>query len=361
MSTDKDFYYKYIKYKSKYVGLKGGLDKEQSRKLSRSTSYKNVCDVLSRSKYTDKERAEKKKKVYDTLLKDVFKEKNFTKLKDKHVKETFKVLDKVYFDNYLSTSLRERGHTLSFKASYKLTSSAGICKYRYSYRNNIITDASFQLILSAKIIEDIFNNKEKSLKIGGLLCTDRLDCYLNIFEHELTHLVVNMFCPDEGKEMGGHTTTFKSITNNMYGHTEYKHSLLMGDAETVDKHIAYFKNNVEIDDIVEAENCKGTFFRGIVYGISSKSVSVVNERDNKRYTLPYFMLKKLIKHTGSKMKVGEKKKKPVELDKLKKGMTIQINFKGKIVDAEVVNTGSKRVRVKLENGKEWYIPPNWIV
>lgn len=317
----------------------------------------NICECLSKHKLPDKEVNIKKLAVYNKLLKETFEENNFKKLKDKHVKETFKVIDDVYFNNYLTKYLKQKNIKLSFKASYKLTSSAGLCKWVHSYTSGT-TD--YQLVLSAKIIEGIFSNKEKSLKINGLSCNNRLECYLNIFEHEVTHLLINLFCPERGKEMGGHTSTFRNITYNLFRHTEYKHSLLSGDAETVEKKISYFKNNVEIDDILVAENCKGNIWKGVVTKISSKSVTIIEDVSQKMYNIPWFIMKELIKHTGSKMK-KVKEQSSIDISTLKKDLKVQIKFKGKVIDAVIISVGQKRVKVVLEDGKMWYVPLSFLI
>ena len=54
----------------------------------------NYCIELLKNKNSEKFKKEKTKEVYDYLLKNVFKTTDF-KITNKHVKETFVILDKI--------------------------------------------------------------------------------------------------------------------------------------------------------------------------------------------------------------------------------------------------------------------------
>ena len=118
---------------------------------------------------------------------------------------------------------------MNFKVSAKLTSSAGICKHKYITKKN---KDIYKISISSPILYSLFNKNEKSSKINGLQCYNRLECYISIFEHELTHLIIMIFCPKLGSTKGGHTETFIKIVHNLCGHTECKHMLLCGDRKT---------------------------------------------------------------------------------------------------------------------------------
>lgn len=96
---------------------------------------------------------------------------------------------------------------------------------------------------------------EMSLSINGLQCYNRLECYISIFEHELTYLIIMIFCPKLG-----HTETFIHIVNNLYGHTEYKHMLSYGDYETLKLNIDKIKTNIEIGDYVISKEIKNIIY-----------------------------------------------------------------------------------------------------
>ena len=85
--------------------------------------------------------------------------------------------------------------------------------------------------ISKPIIENLFKDLTvKSLKINGLHCYDKIECYLDLFQHEIIH-VITIFCPNEGKPMGGgHIQMFKKLVYSLFVHTDYKHMLLNGDS-----------------------------------------------------------------------------------------------------------------------------------
>ena len=84
----------------------------------------------------------------------------------------------------------------------------------------------------------------------------RLECYINLFQHEIIHLLINLFCYKEGNNQGGHTNVFKSIVYNLFGHTDYKHLLLYGDSKELEELELFNKTNIEIGDYVISKPIK---------------------------------------------------------------------------------------------------------
>ena len=75
-----------------------------------------------------------------------------------------------------------------------------------------LENSNFEIEISKPIINNIFLEKKiKSLKINGLHCFDRLECYINLFQHEIVHLLIAIFCTKDGYGMGGHTVMFRNI------------------------------------------------------------------------------------------------------------------------------------------------------
>lgn len=315
-------------------------------------SCSNICDCYSKHKLPQKELDSKKAKVY-SKLKKVFTSPNFHKLTDKHVKETFNIIDEVYFDNFISKYMKQNNINLGLKSSHKLTCTAGQCKWITEHHTG---KTNYSLVISAAIIEKVFSKNEKSLKINGLHCLDRLECYISIFEHEITHLLIQLFCPEEGVGTGGHTKTFRHIVNNMYGHTEYKHDLLSGDAVTVENNIKYFKDNIEIGDTIVAQY-KDKTFTGEVLKLGGKSVTIHDNVSNKRYNISYGIISKLIKNPESKMKQDKTKEPTSNLDhNLKIGSKVQVKIRGRVEDGTIIKINPTKVKIQLDNGEKWNVP-----
>jgi hypothetical protein len=275
-----NYYDEYIKYKKIYDKLK------KSQFID--------CKKLYIKKIDSNVRINKKKKVYDYLLKNVIKNANFKSLKPTQLKETYLILDKVYFEGEINKYLQKNCDIeLDFKTSGRLKTTAGKCNWRYDFRDDDIK-FRYKIEISSPIIYSLFDKGEKSLKINGLNCTNKLECYINLFEHELTHLVIFLFCPELGKGMGGHTQVFRAIVKNLFGHTEYKHYLLYGNIEQVEKDAEEAKINVEIDDHIITKPIGGKILSGIVKKVNPKSVRILLD-SGKLFNIYYFAIAKIDK------------------------------------------------------------------
>lgn len=318
------------------------------------------------SKLSDKEFKNKQRQVYEYLLKKVVKNKNFELITSSIVKQTFKVFDKVYFNNEIGNRINRTGSSLSFNVSGRLTTTAGLCNYKIYFDDYDEFDyGEFNITISKPIINSLFSDKKtKSLKINGIHCFNKLECYINLFEHELIHMFIALFCYHEGKCSGGHTPMFKKITYNLFRHTEYKHMLLSGDSLQNEKDEKHNKLNVEVGDYVTTKQNKNKTSEGTVYKTTSKYVYIDVVKGNysgKKMGFPFNRIDKIKK--GSNKKII--KNKNMSTDKIKKklkiGSKIKVKVKGTIHNGEILSLNEKRASVKLDNNQKWYIPYNMII
>nr|QBK88727.1 MAG: SprT-like family protein [Mimivirus LCMiAC01] len=333
---------KYTKYKNKYIGLR------------RQIGIKYL-DCNNIKKLTKKEMNDKQQQAYDYLLENVFDEENFTVFKSKHVKKTFKILDKIYFKRKISKYIKDFNIDLKFVVSGKLTKTAGVCKYKYLTSG----EKKYTIGISSVILNSLFTKGEKSLKINGLPCKNRLECFLSIFEHELTHLIIFLFCPELGEKKGGHTSTFMKIVNNLYGHTEYKHMLLCGDYETMKGDIEKIKTNIEIGDYVISKKINNKVYEGLATRINPKSITILLE-NGKKFNIYYPAIDKIQKKKGVEKKLLKKAKVDVQ-SMLKIGDKIKVKIKGSIVTGTVIKLNPTRAKIKLDTGEVWNVPYHLIL
>ena len=299
----------------------------------------NICKYYYKKKLTDKQKEDKESKALKRLEKKI----NINKLDKKAVKNTFEILDDIYFDNKISERIDEMDAKLSFAVSNRLSCTAGYCEYSWKpdYYGN--KKWKFKLTISTKIINNIFSKKESSLKINGLKCYNRLECYLNLYQHELIHLLLFVFCFKKGKDYGGHTDTFIKISHNLFGHTEYKHNLLCGDADQNDKDDTKFRKEVELGDEIKSKKIKDKIYQGSVFKLTSKYAYILLPK-NRKIGIPYYLIDKIVKKN--------KKKKDF---KIKEGMTVKFILKGKEVSGKVVKINKTTIRVEVD-GKLWNVP-----
>lgn len=324
----------------------------------------NYCYQLIKNKNSDSLKKQNLKKIYDYLKRNIFKNNlNFT-ITDKHIKETFKIIDQVYFNNKITKFLKETYSKISFNASGKLTRTAGFCKWRYyldKYGN--FDYGIYEIQISKPIINNIFKDKKiKSLKINGLHCFDKLECYINLFQHEITHLLISIFCVKEGVGMGGHTKMFKDLVYNLFGHTDYKHLLLEGDSLEMEKEIAYNQLNVEIGDTIETKEIRGKIWIGEVLKLNKKYIQILLKKDGKLWNLPYAYIKKINKANKKNKNVKKSNMTPDEIkNNLKINDIVKVKLYGKIQNGIIVNLGKSRATIKFQDCKKWYIPYNMIL
>tara|TARA_B100001248_G_scaffold120769_1_gene90317 strand:+ start:1740 stop:2708 length:969 start_codon:yes stop_codon:yes gene_type:complete len=319
----------------------------------------NYCYNLSKNKLSQDEIDKNNKIIYSYLLKEL-KIPNFKNISSNLVKKTFKIIDKVYFNNNISKRITETNSSLTFSVSNKLTTTAGRCDYRYWLdENKNFLYGNYDIKISKPIIENIFSKKEKSLKINGLSCFDRLECYINLFQHEIIHLLINLFCYEEGVNQGGHTNVFKSIVYNLFGHTDYKHLLLSGDSKELEELELFNRTNIEIGDYVISKSIKNNTFEGYVFKLTKNYVYF--ELNDKRQGIRYDMIKEIKKNKDKKLIKTSVLSDDEIKKKLKVGDIIKVKLNDKIQNGEIVSINKSRATVIMEDGKKWYIPYRLII
>jgi hypothetical protein len=322
---------------------------------------KDYCNKLIKNKNSDEWKTNNFKKIYEYLLNNIVKIVDF-KVTNNIVKKTFKLLDKVYFKNNISKFIRDTDSTITFNASSKLKKTAGFCKWNtYIDKYGDFDFGIYEIQISKPIIDNLFTDKKiNSLKINGLNCFDRLECYINLFQHEITHLLINIFCSNEGQGMGGHTIMFKNIVYNLFGHTEYKHMLLSGDSLKLEEEELYNYTNMEIGDKVVTKPINGKKYKGVVTKLTKKFF-YLKLSNGKIYSFRYSMADDIKKKNNTRKIKTEKI--PVEelKKKLKLDMFVYVKLKNKLKKGQIYNLGPKRATIIFDKCNKWYIPYEHII
>ena len=171
----------------------------------------NLCDYFAVYKLTDLQ--------IKNLFFTVYNKINLKGLKPdlsnnsiKYLEELFKIVDEVYFDNLINKWLKAKSSTVNFILKDEYSNIAGTCsKTGCAYVINIATN------LFSKYFETM-----KVQKVNGIQCRNSLACMIIVFLHELTHLIIYVFCPNYCPP--DHPKKFKDITKSLFGHTEFTHS-----------------------------------------------------------------------------------------------------------------------------------------
>jgi sRNA-binding protein len=306
------------------------------------------CLKLETIALTDQSINVKNKKIYNHLLQNTFDQPNFTELKSLGIKKMFNTIDNFYFDNKIANYSKDKHIQINFKVYNNINE----IEYVSITKN---TELLYEICASTNIINDLFNceNKvDKITNIYGQKCVDRLECMIQLMQHEIIHLVLMLFREDNHMT---HSPIFSRIVQNHFGQTECKHIMsYYNDAVSTDKVID--KPNVNIGDDVVSKMIQGNIYKGIVIKINHTSVSI--KLDSGTLIDIYFNCINKITKSGNTLvhknllKVSEKN----ILKNIKKGNQIKVLIDNQIMSGTVTHLIPKKARVKMTNGKEWYIP-----
>jgi hypothetical protein len=244
----------------------------------------DICKHYMENRLPHDDYLHKRKAIYN-ILKQMFQTDTMKHITPNDIKQTFYLFDEVYFNKELTQYLKTTGQNITFQSSDKLTASAGMCKKCKSV---------YQIVMSNAIITNLFNKGEKTLALGGLKCVSRLDCYINIFEHEMIHFIMYLYCP-ELMGRSGHSPEFKTLVYNLFGHTKTSHSLLMGDIEENKKKLLQVKEQIKIGDHVRyAKNReRSAFGEGKVLKLNPKFIIILDFEENRKWRAPYMAVEKI--------------------------------------------------------------------
>lgn len=135
------------------------------------------------------------------------------------LEEIFEAIDKYYFGGELEERLKEKESILTFKVTQG-TKVAGVCSMDGKRCNYTIS-------ISKKLFDSLFKNDEKSLRNNGLKCYSKNKCVLSTMEHEIVHLIMYLYdLHDEH-----HGRVFQCVTKELFGHTDFRHELTLGDPD----------------------------------------------------------------------------------------------------------------------------------
>lgn len=132
--------------------------------------------------------------IYEALLAQSpqVRDGNFRLIGTDDLERLFFWYDREFFRGRLGEMLLEdEASPVTFRLSRRLISAAGqtIRQVRRSLRHaRPIERVEYEITISATLLFNTFQNVERPVTVGGLVCRDRLEALQRIFEHELLHL-----------------------------------------------------------------------------------------------------------------------------------------------------------------------------
>jgi hypothetical protein len=249
-------------------------------------------------RYTSDEVVARAKAIYERILRDSPRVRvgNFTQIAAADLTLMYELYDEHFFAGGLGQLVKASGAPLRFELSGRLTRSAGLTK-RFSPRTRKgappAPPTRFEISLSTTLLFQSFRDVERTIRVNGLVCNDRLEAALRVFEHELLHLLemlafVNSDCDAE---------RYKTLAWNLFGHTQTKHDLVTQNER------ARAKFDVRVGDRVSF-TFEGRPFVGVVNRITRRATILVQDErgvayaDGKKYLKFYIPLPMLTRVEG---------------------------------------------------------------
>jgi hypothetical protein len=148
---------------------------------------------------------------------------NFTRIHENDLRSLFELYDGAYFDGKLAHVLKHHGWPLAFRLSSRMTRAGG--KTTRTARRTTVwaprRSYQFEIAVSTTLLFETFRDPRSHL-VAGVLCHNRLDALMRIFEHELLHLMEFVLWNDSN--CSAHR--FRTLARGLFSHRESNHQLI---------------------------------------------------------------------------------------------------------------------------------------
>jgi hypothetical protein len=218
---------------------------------------------------------------------------NFTLIGTDDLHRLFGWYDSAFFRGRLGEMLHEDGaRPIFFRLSRRLVSAAGqtmrqVRRVKSAGKPAIQID--YEITVSTTLLYNTFQNVERTVSVGGLVCRDRLEALQRIFEHELLHLAEFL---GWGRS-NCRAENYNALSRRIFAHEGAFHDLIT-PRETAG---AAFDIHVGDDVAFEVD---GTRYLGRVNRITRRATVLVEHArgklydDGKRY-IPFYVPLQLLR------------------------------------------------------------------
>jgi hypothetical protein len=162
---------------------------------------------------------------------------------------------------------------LHFRWSKRMTSNGGKTVRTVQLdRSTGAKRVHYEIVLSATLLFQTFNDLKRPIRVTGILCSNRLQAMQRIMEHELVHLI-ELLVWDHSCCVG---PRFQGIAERLFGHTEHKHDLIT-QRERADRQF-----NVRVGTRVRFR-FEGRYYVGTVNRITRRATILVADAHGQLY------------------------------------------------------------------------------
>ncbi len=212
---------------------------------------------------------------------------DFTVIGTDDLERLFAHYDREFFQGRLGEMLIEDGsHPAAFRLSRRLTSAAGqtlrrVRRVNQAGRSAIRVD--YEITVSTTLLYNTFAGHERTVTVGGLVCSDRLEALQRIFEHELLHLAEFLGWGSSNCK----ASNFRALSRRLFAHEAPHHDLITPREQAK---AAY---DIQLGDTVSFE-VEGVRRRGVVNRITRRATVLVEDHrgrlySNGKHCIPYYV------------------------------------------------------------------------
>jgi hypothetical protein len=215
--------------------------------------------------------------IYETMLRDSprLRQGNFTSIATADLSLLFDLYDATFFARDVRALLVAEGAPLLFHLTRRLTRSAGTTK-RFAPRRSAggaVSAVRYEIAVSTTLLFQTFRDVERTIRVSGIECHDRLEALQRIFEHELLHLIEMLIWGRSSCSAGN----FKALAGHFFAHTETRHDLVTQHER------AHAKFDLRVGDTVAFE-LAGQRYTGTLNRITQRATVLVESSDGARYS-----------------------------------------------------------------------------
>lgn len=261
----------------------------------------------------------------------------------------FELYDKNFFSGQIQRKLDQTKSKLDFIFS-KHTKTGGTCSRR---------GCEWKINIPIRLFQGLFSKGEKNLLANGIWCTSQLDCLQIVFEHELMHLLMQLY------EYQGRTPTYDQSSDTFtmhgklyqcmaflyFGHTAYKHDLLGGEvSDKIKKEEARIGMTVKFFSEKRNEEIHGRIIK-----LNPKTV-IVQHSDGRSWKVPYTMLVKSDEELPPANEAPRLVKEFMVKAQFKPRMRVTYSFKGTDYYGTITRINPKRASIETDDGRNHLMP-----
>jgi hypothetical protein len=199
---------------------------------------------------------------------------NFVAISDEDIALLFAMYDRLFFGEACRRALESMGSPIAFRVSPRMTRAGGkTTRIVPRVSGGLSPVPQFEIAVSSTLLFQTFADVERPIKVTGLLCQNRLEALLRIFEHELIHLVEMLLWQTSCCS----APRFKSIAERFFGHTESNHQLI------TPVELAREQFGIRPGDRVQFM-LAGISYTGIVNRVTKRATVLVEDACGPRYS-----------------------------------------------------------------------------